>query len=114
LYCGQRGRRKRADLTRPERKVSPAGRGAPVRRVYSAFSDTENVIEDMIGEGDEVLNRWRLEATHSGEFRGIPATGKRIKVTGMGLFRFSDGKVIESWDSFDQLGMLQQLGVIPD
>jgi steroid delta-isomerase-like uncharacterized protein len=80
---------------------------------HAAFSDTENVIEDMIGEGDEVLNRWRLEATHSGEFRGIPATGKRINVTGMGLFRFSDGKVVESWDNFDQLGMLQQLGAIP-
>lgn len=79
----------------------------------SAFSDTENVIEDMIGEGDKVLNRWRIQATHTGEFRGIPATGKRITVTGMGLFRFSDGKVVESWDSFDQLGMMRQLGAIP-
>jgi steroid delta-isomerase-like uncharacterized protein len=79
----------------------------------SAFSDTENVTEDMIGEGDEVLNRWRIQATHSGEFRGIPATNKRITVTGMGIFRFSDdGKVVESWDNFDQLGMLQQLGAI--
>jgi steroid delta-isomerase-like uncharacterized protein len=79
----------------------------------SSFSDTENVIEDMIGEGDKVLNRWRIQATHSGVFRGIPATNKRITVTGMGLFRFSDdGKVVESWDNFDQLGMMQQLGVI--
>jgi steroid delta-isomerase-like uncharacterized protein len=79
----------------------------------SAFSETENVIEDMFGEGDKVLNRWRIQATHSGEFRGIPATNKRITITGMGIFRFSeDGKVVESWDSFDQLGMLQQLGAI--
>ena len=73
-----------------------------------------DTVEDMIGEGDKVLNRWRLEATHSGEFRGIPATGKRITVTGMGLFRFNeDGKVVESWDSMDQLGMMRLLGAIP-
>ena len=85
-----------------------------VKEWRSAFSDTENVIEDMIGEGDKVLNRWRLQATHTGEFRGIRATNKRIAVTGMGLFRFSEeGKVVESWDNFDQLGMLRQLGVVP-
>lgn len=79
----------------------------------SAFSDIEDVIEDMIGEGDRVVTRWRLEATHTGEFRGIPATGRRIRVTGIGIFRFEDGKVVESWDSMDQLGMMQQLGAIP-
>jgi steroid delta-isomerase-like uncharacterized protein len=85
-----------------------------VKDYRSAFSDIEDVIEDMIGEGDRVVTRWRLEATHTGEFRGIPATNKRITVTGIGIFRFSDdGRVVESWDSMDQLGMLQQLGAIP-
>ncbi len=81
----------------------------------AAFSDIEETVEDTIGEGDKVLNRWRLEATHTGEFRGIPASGERITVTGMGVFRFSEeGKVVESWDCLDQLGMLRQLGAIPD
>ena len=85
-----------------------------VREYRAAFSDVVDTVEDMIGEGDKVVNRWRLEATHTGDLRGIPATGKRITVTGMGLFRFSeDGKVLESWDSMDQLGMLRQLGAIP-
>ena len=85
-----------------------------VREYRAAFSDIEDTVEDMIGEGDKVLNRWRLEATHTGEFRGIPATGKRITMTGMGVFRFSEeGKVVESWDCLDQLGMLRQLGAIP-
>lgn len=85
-----------------------------VTEYRSAFSDVENTVEDMIGEGDRVVTRWKLQATHTGDFRGIPATGKRITMTGMGIFRFSeDGKVVESWDSMDQLGMLQQLGVIP-
>ena len=59
-----------------------------------------------------MVTRWTLRVTHTGEFRGIQATGKRIMITGIGIFRFSDeGKVVESWDSMDQLGMLRQLGV---
>src|SRR5829696_4011128 len=55
-----------------------------------------------------------MRGTHQGEFRGVTPTGNRIKVTGIGIFRFSEeGKVVESWDNFDQLGMMQQLGVIP-
>jgi steroid delta-isomerase-like uncharacterized protein len=82
-----------------------------VMEYRSAFSDIEDIVEDMIGEGDRVVTRWTLRVTHTGEFRGIPATGKRITITGIGIFRFSeDGKVVESWDSLDQLGMLRQLG----
>ena len=78
-----------------------------------AFSGIENTIEDMIGEDDRVVNRWTLRVTHNGAFRGIPATNKRITITGIGIFRFSeDGKVVESWDSLDQLGMLRQLGAV--
>lgn len=80
----------------------------------SAFSDMENTIENMIGEGDKVVTRWMIRATHSGDFRGISATGNRITVTGIGIFRFSDGKVVESWDSLDQLGMIRQLGVLAE
>ena len=69
-------------------------------------------MEDMIGEGDRVVTRWTLRVTHTGEFRGIPATGKRITITGIGNFRLSEGgKVVESCDSLDQLGMLRQVGV---
>ena len=84
-----------------------------VTEYRSAFSDIENIAEDMIGEDDKVVNRWTLHATHTGEFRGIPATNKRITITGIGTFRFSEyGKVVESWDSLDQLGMLKQLGAV--
>jgi steroid delta-isomerase-like uncharacterized protein len=86
-----------------------------VMEYRSAFSDIENIVEDMIGEGDRVVTRWTLRATNTGEFRDIPGTGKRITITGIGIFRFSeDGKVVESWDSLDQLGMLRQLGAIPE
>ncbi len=79
----------------------------------SAFPDIHATIEDQVAEGDKVVTRWRMRGTHEGEFRGIPATGNQISVTGIGIFRFSDGKVVESWDNFDQLGMMQQLGLVP-
>jgi predicted ester cyclase len=61
------------------------------------------------------VTRWTLHVTHTGEFRGIPATGRQITITGIGIFRFSEeGKVVESWDSLDQLGMLRQLGALPE
>ncbi len=61
-----------------------------------------------------MVTRWTMRGTHRGEFRGVAPSGKRITVTGIGIFRFSDkGKVVESWDNFDQLGMMRQMGVIP-
>ncbi len=79
-----------------------------------AFPDFHSTIEDQIAEGDKVATRWTMRGTHQGEFRGIAPTGNKITVTGIGIFRFSEeGKVAESWDNFDQLGMMQQLGVIP-
>jgi steroid delta-isomerase-like uncharacterized protein len=77
-----------------------------------AFSDFHTTIEDQISEGDKVVTRWRMNGTHRSEFRGIAPTGAELDVTGIGIFRFSEGKVVESWDNFDQLGMMQQLGVV--
>jgi steroid delta-isomerase-like uncharacterized protein len=78
-----------------------------------AFPDFHSTIEYQIAEGDKVVTRWRRRGTHRGEFRSIAPTDKELDVTGIGIFRFSDGKVVESWDNFDQLGMMRQLGVIP-
>jgi steroid delta-isomerase-like uncharacterized protein len=77
-----------------------------------AFPDFYSTIDDQIAEGDGVATRWTMHGTHEGEFRGIAPTGKQITVTAIGIFRFSDGKVVESWDNFDQLGMMRQLGVV--
>src|SRR3954454_24053453 len=81
---------------------------------HQAFPDFRTNVEDQIAEGDKVVTRWRASGTHQGEFRGIAPPGNKITVTGIGIFRFSDeGKVVESWDNLDELGMMQQLGVIP-
>ena len=78
-----------------------------------AFPDVRLTIENIISEGDTVMARWSCHATHKGELGGIPATGKRIDLTGISVVRLSAGKIAEGWVQWDALGMMQQLGVVP-
>jgi len=76
---------------------------------HSAFPDFHATIEDQIAEGDKVMTRWRISGTHLGDFRGIAPSGEKVEINGIGIFRFSpEGRVIESWDSYDQLGIMRQ------
>jgi len=79
----------------------------------NAFPDTEFEINDLILEGNKVAARLTVSGTHKGALMGIPATGKRVSITGTSITHFRDGKQVESWASYDQLGMLRQLGVAP-
>ena len=79
----------------------------------NAFQDTEFEINDLILEGNKVAARLTVSGTHKGALMGIPATGKRVSITGTSITHFRDGKQVESWASYDQLGMLRQLGVAP-
>lgn len=79
----------------------------------SAFPDFTYTIKDMVAEGSRVVVRFTANGTHRGELMGIPPTGKQVSVTGMDLFRLAGGKVAEFWLSWDQLGLMQQIGVIP-
>lgn len=80
----------------------------------NAFPDTQLTIEEQVAEGDLVVTRWTAKGTHKGELMGIPATGKQITVTGIGIDRIANGRIVEGWGEFDQLGMMQQLGVVPE
>ena len=95
--------------------VPPGRDGAKafIGMYVNAFPDVKITIEDMIAKGDKVVTRWSATGTHTGELMGIPATGKQITVTGLDITRFSGGKSVEFWGQFDQMGMMQQLGVIP-
>ena len=73
------------------------------------FSDGEVAVNDMIAEEDKVFVRWTWSATHTGEFMGIPPTGRQITVAGISIHRFANGKFVESWVNYDPLGMMQQL-----
>jgi predicted ester cyclase len=67
----------------------------------------------MIGEGDKVTTRKTFHGTHEGEFMGIPPTGRRVSMSLIDIVRISEGRVVEHWSVGDNLGMMQQLGVIP-
>jgi predicted ester cyclase len=79
----------------------------------TAFPDLHFTVEDLIAEGDKVVARATLSGTQQGTFMGIPATGKRVTITGIDINRFVGGKSVEHWVEMDTLGMMQQLGVIP-
>jgi steroid delta-isomerase-like uncharacterized protein len=79
----------------------------------SAFPDLKMTVEDQIAEGNKVATRWTATGTQTGELMGMPATGKQITITGIDITRWSGGKSVEHWAQFDQMGMIQQLGVIP-
>ena len=77
------------------------------------FPDVVSIIEDLIAEGDKVVARWRSSATHRGEYMGIPPTNKEVEFTGISLYRIEGGKIAESWNSEDQLGLMRQIGAVP-
>ncbi|UCH65430.1 MAG: ester cyclase [Ignavibacterium sp.] len=79
----------------------------------TGFSDINFVVDELFGVNDRVVKRWTFNATHSGEFAGIPATGNKITLKGVSVSRIVDGKISEELDYMDDLGFLQQLGVIP-
>lgn len=81
--------------------------------LWAAFPGAQLVIDDTIVEGDRLAARFRLSGEHTGEFRGIPATGRPFVLRGQTILRFQDGRVVERWTTSDLLGLLTQLGVIP-
>jgi steroid delta-isomerase-like uncharacterized protein len=97
-----------------EDQRGPEGTKQVASAVIGAFPDRRITHEDIIAEGDKVLLRWSMSGTHQGELMGIPATGRRVTVRGFDLFRIEGGKIVEMWQEADQLGMMQQLGVIPE
>jgi len=78
-------------------------------RLHNAFSKIQLTVEDAFGSGDKVVVRWSAVMTHTGDGMDIPATGRTVKIRGMSLCRFENGKVVEGWDNWDQLGLQQQL-----
>jgi steroid delta-isomerase-like uncharacterized protein len=97
----------------PGMPSGPEGSKMLITAYRSAFPDLHFTIDQQIAEGNTVVTRWTAHGTHNGELAGIPATGKRATVVGLGVDRIENGKIVESWGLFDQFGMLQQLAVIP-
>ena len=82
-----------------------------LRGLLAAFPDLVLTVEDQVVAGDRVATRWNAVGTHDGPFGPVPATGRRIRVDGLILDRMVDGKIAERWELWDQMALLQQLGL---
>ena len=79
----------------------------------TAFPDLHITIEDQVAEGDQVVTRWTARGTHRGDLMGIAPTGKQMTITGINITRIAGGKAQEGWTNWDTIGMMQQLGAVP-
>jgi steroid delta-isomerase-like uncharacterized protein len=101
------------DPNMPEDLHGPEEFKEYVAAYRSAFPDIHIAVEDQVAEEDKVATRWTGTGTHEGDLSGIAPTGIRTTVAGMDISRISGGKIAESWSSYDMMGLMHQLGVIP-
>jgi steroid delta-isomerase-like uncharacterized protein len=95
----------------PEPNLGLSGFKEMIGGLLGAFPDLRITVEDQIVAGDKVATRWTAEGTNTGAFGPVPATGRRIQISGLILDRVVGGKVVERWEQWDQMAMLQQLGL---
>jgi steroid delta-isomerase-like uncharacterized protein len=95
--------------------VPPTAEGAKAffGMFHSAFPDLHATVDDVIAEGDRVVQRRTTSGTMRGDFMGMPASGKQASWSGIHIIRFADGKLVEHWSVVDLIGMLTQLGFAP-
>jgi steroid delta-isomerase-like uncharacterized protein len=97
----------------PEDIRGPEGAKELASMYRNAFPDNRYSVEEQVAEGDMVVTRWIASGTHQGEIMGIAPTGNRVTYAGTSVERIVDGKIEETWDNYDALGMMQQIGAIP-
>ena len=86
---------------------------AATQRVHASLSDVQFTIEELVAERDLVAARITASATPTGEFMGVPASGKRYAIGEMHMFRIRQGRIVEHWHQHDALGLMRQLGALP-
>jgi steroid delta-isomerase-like uncharacterized protein len=101
------------DPSSPWVGAGPEGMKKLASTYQTGFPDAHWNVDALFESGDTVIARWTGTGTHQGELSGIAPTGKSVRVEAIMIFRIADGKIAESWDVWDTLGMLQQLGVVP-
>jgi steroid delta-isomerase-like uncharacterized protein len=102
------------DPSVPGAELGPDGMKQTISAYQRAFNDAHWAVEETIAAGeDKVVTRWTGKGTHTAELQGISPTGKKVTVPGIWIHRIAGGKIVESWNVWDTLGMLQQLGVVP-
>ena len=102
------------DASSPDFGRSPESEKKRATLYRTAFPDLRLTIEDIIAEGETVIARWSCRGTHKGDLSGIAPTGKQVTISGVSIARFSGSKMAEGWINWDALGLMQQLGVVPE
>lgn len=102
------------DSSTPDLGRGPESEKKRVTLYRNAFPDIRFTIEDMLAEGETVVARWSCRGTHKGELNGIAPTGKQFNINGISIARFTNGKMFEGYVNWDALGLMQQLGVVPE
>jgi steroid delta-isomerase-like uncharacterized protein len=98
------------DPAQPEEARGPEGFKQTIELYRTAFPDLTFTIDEIFCDGDLVCTRWSTTGTHDGDLMGIPATGNHITSSGISIDRVVDGKVVENWVQWDNLGLMQQVG----
>ncbi len=96
----------------PGQEPGREGLKAAFRVLRGAFPDLSPDLQDLVAEGDRVVARFVVTGTHTGDFLGMPPTGKTFAYDEITIVRFEDGRIVEHWAEMDSLGMMQQLGVL--
>ena len=102
------------DSSTPDVGRGPEAEKKRVNLYRNAFPDIRFTVEDIITEGETVVARWSSRGTHKGELNGIAPTNKQFNITGVSIARFTNGKMFEGFVNWDALGLMQQLGVVPE
>ena len=100
-------------ITAPENVVGIQGFKDYYQNYLTGFSNVTFTIVDVFGQGDKIVKHWNFKGTHTGEFFGIPASGKEVDIDGVTLVKMKDGKIAQEQDFLDNLSFYQQLGLIP-
>lgn len=84
-----------------------------IRSLYQGFPNLSRRQFDLLADGDRVAYRWEAEGTHQGEYMGVRPTGKPVRAAGMVMCRIADGRIVEEWGSWNKVGLLHDLGIMP-
>jgi steroid delta-isomerase-like uncharacterized protein len=97
----------------PGAPAGPEGMRQAAAMFRQALPDWHSQVDQLIAEGDTVVERFTASGTHTGELMGVPGAGHTLVLTGIQIFRIHNDKIVERWSQLDQIGLLRQLGQIP-
>lgn len=101
-------------ISSPKNIVGIADFKAYYQNFLTGFSDIKFTMVNVFGQGDNIVKHWNFKGTHSGDFFGIPATGKTVDIDGVTLVKMKDGKIAQEQDFMDNMLFMQQLGIVSD